>query len=150
VEGNPGDTQGLGLLAVDTILEKEKELARVEARNLEVPFLEPGGACEGYEIHMGRTVAYGNARPVLLVTRRNGSLCEEPAGAATDDGLIQGHYLHGFFGNESARSGLLRWLAERKGLDWGPAGKEESRSEDQVFDRLAEALSRHADLSGFL
>jgi adenosylcobyric acid synthase len=150
VEGNPGDTQGLGLLAVDTVLEKEKELARVEARNLEVPFLEPGGACEGYEIHMGRTVAYGNARPVLLVTRRNGSLCEEPAGAATEDGLIQGHYLHGFFGNESARSGLLRWLAERKGLDWGPAGKEESRSEDQVFDRLAEALSRHADLSGFL
>jgi adenosylcobyric acid synthase len=149
-EGSPGVTQGLGLLAVDTVLEKAKELARVEARNLKIPFLEAGAACAGYEIHMGRTMAIGGGGPLLYVTRRNGAVCEEPAGAASDDGLIHGHYLHGFFQSESSRSALLRWLAQRKGLDWDPAGKDGNQSEEAVFDKLAEALSRHADLSGFL
>jgi hypothetical protein len=44
----------------------------------------------------------------------------------------------------------LRWLAGRKGLDWDAAAQAGNPSEDQVFDGLAEALSRHADLSGFL
>ena len=150
VEGNPGDTRGLGLLAADTVLEREKELARVEARNLRVPFFAAGEACAGYEIHMGRTVAEGNARPLLEITRRNGKACREPAGAASENGLIQGHYLHGLFESEAVRTGLMRWLAARKGLDWDPAGREGSHSADEVFDRLADALARHADLSGFL
>jgi adenosylcobyric acid synthase len=150
VEGNPGVTEGLGLLGIETVLETEKELARVEARNLRLPFLREGEACGGYEIHAGRTTAAADPRAPLAVTRRNGAPCEETAGAGSGDGLIQGHYLHGFFDGENARTGLLRWLAARKGLDWRPLAGEAGHSGDGAFDLLADAVSSYADLSGFI
>jgi adenosylcobyric acid synthase len=150
VEGNPGDTPGLGLLGVETVLEQAKALARVEGRNLGIPFLAEGEPCAGYEIHMGRSIADADLRSPLVVTCRNGASCEEPAGAGSEDGLIQGHYWHGFFQSDRARDGLLAWLARRKGLDWDPAGKQENRSEEASFDKLAEAVASHVNLSGFL
>lgn len=45
IEGAPWETAGLGLLPVETVLELEKELGRVEAENVGFPFLPAGAMC---------------------------------------------------------------------------------------------------------
>lgn len=147
IDGAPGDTPGLGLLDVETILEKEKELARIEAMGRAIPFLNPGEVLRGYEIHMGRTLPLGPATPLLEITRRNGEPCAQPSGSASPNHLVLGWYLHGCFETPTVRHSLLDWLLARKGLEGGFGGADGNRGEAQVFDRLADALSAHADLA---
>lgn len=149
VEGSAGETRGLGLLQVETRLEKEKELSRVEAVNLSFPFLAPGAPCGGYEIHMGVTTAFGQEAPLLGITGKNGAVDPVPAGAISANGLVLGCYLHGFFDRPDTLHGLLAWLASRKGLAWKGAQGVPSERSDAVFDRLADALAAHADLGAF-
>ena len=148
VEGPAGETAGLGLLPVVTVMEKEKELARMEARNLLLPFLAKGEKLAGYEVHMGRTESSGAARPALEITGRNGSPCRVPSGAASEDRPVFGIYLHGLFEDPAAREGLLGWLLKRKGLDHAPAASDAPAV--SPFDRLADALERHVDLAPLL
>ncbi len=56
VEGEPGQTEGLGLLPVTTTLAKEKELAQVSGTTTaSCAFAETGTVFRGYEIHAGQT-----------------------------------------------------------------------------------------------
>jgi adenosylcobyric acid synthase len=146
VEGIPGETLGLGLLDVETTLEMEKELSRVEAISHGIPFLRQGTRCGGYEIHMGRTVPCAPSAPLLEVVRRNGASCSSPSGTASPNNLVFGWYLHGFFENEATRQSLLTWLTARKGLEWSFSNHDGNKGDDQVFNRLADALSSHVDL----
>jgi adenosylcobyric acid synthase len=118
IEGGPGETPGLGLLPVETILEREKELCRVEAENLGFPFLPQGEAIQGYEIHMGRTSVFGTESPLLRLRRKNGAMISGTAGFGSDSGLVSGCYVHGLFDLPGVATGLFRWLSARKGLDW--------------------------------
>ncbi|MEO7427032.1 MAG: cobyric acid synthase [Fibrobacteria bacterium] len=146
VEGAPGATAGLGLLDIETILETHKELARVKALNRAFPFLAAGQECDGYEIHMGRTITLSPHLPALELIRKNGQACSEPSGSVSANGLVFGGYLHGCFDNPRTRHGLLAWLSARKGLDWSAQEGDGNKRDDQVFDRLAEALAAHIDL----
>ncbi|HLP40502.1 MAG TPA: cobyric acid synthase, partial [Fibrobacteria bacterium] len=118
LEGDPGETLGLGLLPLDTVLEREKELSRVEARNLALPFLPEDAALSGYEIHLGRTTVIGPGRPLLQTIRRNSEEAMEPSGFRSPDLSVFGCYLHGLFDSPGVAEALVHWLARRKGLDW--------------------------------
>ncbi len=146
LEGEPGETRGLGLLPVETILEREKELSRVEARNISLPFLPEGAACAGYEIHMGRTTVTGPGQVLLQTLRKNDTDCGENSGFLSPNTQVFGCYLHGLFDRPETCQGLLHWLARRKGLEWKGKAAEENRSSVMVFDRLADALESHVDL----
>jgi adenosylcobyric acid synthase len=146
VDGRPGETAGLGLLDVETVLEKEKELWRVEVMNLAIPFLGPGENCGGYEIHMGRTIPRGQSGPLMEVIRRNGASCLNPAGTASSNGLVFGWYVHGFFDRPETRRSLLAWLTARKGLEWSFGAQDGNKKDAEVFDRLSYALVSHVDL----
>jgi adenosylcobyric acid synthase len=121
VEGAPGDTAGLGLLAMTTVMSREKRLVQVRGHCL---FAEAPVA--GYEIHMGVSAGEALASPAFEIDGR-------PEGACSPDGQVLGTYLHGVFDTPGACSALLRWA----GLDTG-------RSVD--LDALREAsLERLAD-----
>ncbi|HBC87950.1 MAG TPA: hypothetical protein DCZ94_13440 [Lentisphaeria bacterium] len=56
IEGVPSSVKGLGLLPVETIIEKEKELSQVSGKvGMGLPFAFSGTPFSGYEIHMGKT-----------------------------------------------------------------------------------------------
>ena len=129
LEGEPGETRGLGLLAVDTVLSQEKRLA--ERRGTTLP---DGVPIRGYEMHLGETTGADTQRPFA-------ELAGQPDGAMSADGRVAGTYLHGFLRDEAQRARLL-----------GPAASAFSADEDteRVLDILARHLEAHLDVDGLL
>ena len=81
IEGPPGETDGLGLLDVETRMIPEKRLERVAAHHLGT-----GLEVTGYEIHIGRTDGSDRSRPLFRIGG-----AEE--GAQSPDGRVAGAYL---------------------------------------------------------
>ena len=84
LEGKAGSTPGLGLLAVDTTLEREKQLRNVSGHLL----LEGDPAMTGYEIHLGVTQGAGAQRPVVKLDEGRVD------GAISPDDQVLGTYCH--------------------------------------------------------
>ncbi|KAA8709167.1 cobyric acid synthase [Pseudomonas cannabina] len=129
LEGAAGSSAGLGLLAMSTVLESEKQLRNVRGRlTLE------DAEVSGYEIHAGVTT--GAALEHAAVQLDDGR-CD---GAQSADGQILGTYLHGLFEAPAACSALLRW-----------AGLENVQSVDyhalreRDIERLADLVEKHLD-----
>ena len=101
VEGPAGESAGLGLLDMVTILTQEKRLEQVSG---ECVFAEATVA--GYEIHMGVSTGDALERPAFRIDGR-------PEGARSFDDQVMGTYLHGLFDTPQACGALLRWA----GLD---------------------------------
>ncbi len=133
VEGPPGETEGLGLLDVTTVLGERKTLSRTSGESTadHAPF-------DGYEMHMGVTRGPDCARPALRLA--DGGL----DGAVSRDGLVTGVYIHGLFAADAQRAAWLRRLgAEPSSLLY------EARVEE-TLDALAEHVARHVDLDQLL
>jgi adenosylcobyric acid synthase len=132
IEGPPGETPGLGLLDVATIMTPEKRLTRIKAEHAGTKQL-----IEAYEIHIGRTEGSDCARPFAFV---GGA----PEGAISADGRVQGSYLHGLFASDAFRSAYLARL--------GVAASRESYGAkvQNVLDALADHIERHLDVDGLL
>lgn len=150
VEGPAGETAGLGLLPLKTEFMKVKELAQVEGRvGAVLPFAGEGCRFWGYEIHAGRTTVEKDGPSPLLIENRNGCAVREPAGAVSGDGLVFGCYPHGFFDSHEIRSGLWRWLCERKGID-GDAVRAGEYTALKELDRIADSLEASLNLESIL
>lgn len=127
IEGGVTETEGLGLLDVETVMAPEKTVRNSHAWSLEhdVPL-------EGYEIHLGVTEGPDCARPAIRIDNR-------PDGALSSDGRVMGTYLHGIFGNDGYRQALL--------ATFGIAGDRLSYREgvDRALDELAAELESLLD-----
>ncbi|MGB8813243.1 MAG: cobyric acid synthase [Paracoccaceae bacterium] len=132
IEGAAGETPGLGLLAVETLMTPDKCLTRTTATHVAT-----GLKVDGYEIHIGRTTGLATQRPFAQIEGR-------AEGATTANGRIMGSYLHGMFSNDTFRAAFLRQLgASASGLHYG-AGVEDT------LDALAAHLEAHLDVAGLL
>ncbi|MEL6233230.1 MAG: cobyric acid synthase [Pseudomonadota bacterium] len=131
IEGPPGESPGLGLLDVETVMHPQKRLARAKAVHV-----ASGLALQGYEIHIGTTQGGDCDRPFAHVEGR-------PEGAMSADGRIQGSYLHGMFSEDGFRAGWLAGFGVSSHLGYG-AGVEDT------LDALARHLDAHADLDAIL
>jgi len=131
IEGAAGETAGLGLLDVDTVMTGDKRLTRVRAQHAAtaLPFA-------GYEIHIGRTTGADCARPFAFVDDR-------PEGACSADGRVMGSYLHGMFTDDAFRAGFLKrfGVASSQAYD---------ATVDATLDALADHLETHLDVEGLL
>jgi adenosylcobyric acid synthase len=129
LEGASGSTRGLGLLALETTLEPEKQLRNVTGtlRFEEAPVT-------GYEIHTGVTCGEALNRPLVALGHRYDGVCSA-------DGQILGTYLHGLFESPNACAALLRWA----GLQHAESPDYEQLREANI-ERLAETVSTHLDL----
>ncbi len=130
VEGEPGTSEGLGLLAVDTVLAPVKQL-RVERAEHSAS----GTPIAGYHMHMGVTDGPDRRKPFAHIAGN-------PEGAVRDDGLVVGTYLHGLFASDAFRSAFLR--------DAAAPGLNYEASIEATLDALADHLERHLDLDALL
>ena len=105
--------------------------------------LLPAAKLDGYEIHMGRTRRLTDDAAAPFARLSDGR--EE----GTVAGQVFGTYLHGLFDTGELTAALARWLLNRKGLDLAAVGKPVDRNiyRQQQYDRLAEALEQHLDLT---
>ncbi|MEK9964929.1 MAG: cobyric acid synthase [Rhodospirillaceae bacterium] len=133
VEGPPGETPGLGLLDVDTVIAPDKTLEAVSGT-------ASGEAVSGFEMHMGVTSGPDAANPVVLIGD-----ARRPDGAQTANGHIWGTYVHGLFAADGFRHGFLKSLnsAHSAGLAW-------DRQIDVALDRLADHIEEHVDTARLL
>ncbi|MBI5583422.1 MAG: cobyric acid synthase [Deltaproteobacteria bacterium] len=129
IESGGRTLEGLGLLPVSTILEKEKTLERVQARHLPT-----GLPIFGYEIHHGRTEGQGLTP---IVQREDG----ETIGLGRENGRIWGTYLHGAFDADAFRRWFIDRLRSRRGLEAVGAIRAVYDLEP-ALDRLADAVRR--------
>jgi adenosylcobyric acid synthase len=132
IEGPSGESEGLGLLDVDTVLTGDKTLT--ESVGIHVP---SGRPVNGYEIHLGRTAGPDCARPLLR-------LGDRPDGAISADGRIAGCYLHGLFGADGFRAAFLATFGARASAMTFEA------SIDATLDRLADHVAGAVDLDRLL
>jgi adenosylcobyric acid synthase len=133
VEGNPGETNGLGLLDVETTLQRKKTLSRTIGL-----WLPDGSLVNGYEIHMGTTSRGPHALPLIEVSSRDGKKAKDYDGAYTPDGKVWGTYLHGLFDSEGFRRSLLRKL--NPDFTW-----DDGDLVEDPYDALARHFSAHLD-----
>src|SRR3954463_16137857 len=121
VESGAGRVEGLGLLPVRTVFERDKLLRRATA------VVTLGGrevAASGYEI-------------------RHGRLSDESPLVARGD--VIGTSWHGVLEGDALRRALLSWVAERRGRDWTPGTRAFADVREAQLDRLADWLGEHVD-----
>ena len=129
IEGDPGQTAGLGLLPLATVMARDKTLREVAG------VLDLSGSrasVRGYEIHHGETRTTPSA-PLQLDGR--------PDGMVSEDGRVFGCYLHGLFDEPEALNLLLQWAgcASR-------ASRSTAEILDAAIDRLTDALEAALDV----
>ena len=134
IEGPAGEAAGLGLLAISTTLAPAKRLANVAATDI-----QSGAALRGYEMHMGMSSGPDRARPMFeLAGGRNDGACSE-------NGRVQGCYLHGLFADDEYRRAFLGRLKQRN-----TGGVAYERGIEAALDAIAAALEGCLDLDRLL
>lgn len=144
VESDCSETDGLGLLPVETVFESRKATCQAKADIVSERGLMAGSrgtSISGYEIRMGRTSGSGSAP--FRIRERSGRPADAPEGALDSQGLTLGTYLHGLFHNHAFRRRLLLHLAAGKNIAL-PAGA--VLDMEREYDRLADLVSHHLDM----
>lgn len=130
IEGASGETSGLGLLNVTTVMTPQKTLTRVTASHAATK--QP---IDAYEIHIGHTEGSDCVRPFAML---NGV----PEGAVSADGRIHGSYLHGVFASDAFRKAFLAQLDI-------PAADQSYRTKvESALNALAGHIEAHLDVDG--
>lgn len=129
LEGAAGESEGLGLLDLGTVLEPEKQLRNVSGR-----LALEDAPVSGYEIHAGVTEGPALANPAVRLSDGRAD------GALSDDGQVMGTYLHGLFESSAASAALLRWagLREVQHIDYHAL-------RERDIERLADQVEAHLD-----
>jgi adenosylcobyric acid synthase len=129
LEGAAGESEALGLLDFETVLEADKQLRNVTGR-----LMPEGVPVSGYEIHAGLSSGPALEQPAVQL---DDGRCD---GAISLDGQILGTYLHGLFEGPEACTTLLRWA----GLDAVETIDYHALRERDI-ERLADLVEAHLD-----
>ena len=134
VESGAGPVDGLARLPATTRFEAVK-----------ITRQRRGTACghpvTGYQIHHGRTASEA---PWITLDDEWG---READGAAGGDGAVLGTSLHGLFEADGFRTAFLTAVAARRGRTFAPAGVSFAAARQAQFDRLADLLETHLDMT---
>ena len=129
-EGSIRKIDGLGLLDVITVLEKEKKVKKLIATHL-----FDNKTIEGYEIHLGKTSGLDCDRPMFKFDQKM-------EGAISSNYKIYGTYLHGFFNNKGACEWLLNLCNQS---NYKNDIVDYNIKVNEILDSLAEHLEKHLD-----
>ncbi len=147
LEGTPDDTDGLGLLPLETVLKAPKTttISRFEW---------DGAPGIGYEIHMGRTasadrIASGKSANdgLLNVKERNRQPCTDFDGGTADSGRVMGTYMHGFFDSAPI---LKKWLSLLGLSELEPPESCGLQGRNRQYDMLARHFETHVDVAAIV
>ena len=139
VEGG-GSVSGMGLLPVETVLAGDKKTEQFTGNfgPAEGIFRGLSGlGIEGYEIHMGRTSASGEALRTDFTS----------AGTGMCSGDVYGTYIHGVFDRGEIAGAVVRALAEKKGVALSVSSAEDHRAaKEKEYEKLADILRSSLDM----
>ena len=136
IEGQPGTTNGLGLLPVDTELKAPKVTTLTQFCRLDAQ-----GA--GYEIHMGQTQRKGG-EPLFQVSERNNIPIRDEDGCIQSESNSMGTYIHGIFDNPA----IMQFWLDHVGLeDIEISQLEGSEARNRDYDLLADHFKQYIDVA---
>jgi adenosylcobyric acid synthase len=143
IESIHGEVQGLGLLDIETTIEKTKTTSQVEAHldSDRMPDISFENTLRGYEIHMGRS----SGDICLFKVRR----LSDNAGPIIDGSLkgnVWGTYIHGIFDNDHFRRSLLDSIRIKNGLSPVEVVLDYSRLRDDALTQWSEILESNLDM----
>lgn len=140
VEGEVGDTEGLGYLSLVTELKPDKVLRKVTG---ELSLLGEQAAVKGYEIHCGESKILNpqlsQNSPFSLTAENTAEKFSD--GMLTKDNQILGTYLHGVFDSPQACTLILKWA----GLNHAQVVDIDAIREEQL-NRFADQLEKSLDI----
>ncbi|WP_303290108.1 cobyric acid synthase [Marinobacter sp. SS5-14b] len=136
LEGETGNTEGLGLFDMVTRMVSGKQLRTVTGQlTSHLSNGELSAEIKGYEMHNGVTEGAALVRPFA-------ELDGCPDGAVNDDRQVAGTYLHGLFDEPEACEAILSWA----GLNAQSAQSVDYQSHRlQQLDRLADQVEQCLD-----
>ena len=137
IESDIKEIPGLGILDMETIMEKEKNTVQYTGEFKNTAGLISGldnVKIKGYEIHQG--VTNGNER---VVTN------DDHIVAVVKDNIF-GTYLHGIFDNEEVTRNILNKIREKKGLEKMKAGITFDEYREQEFNKLEKIFRENLDM----
>ncbi|MFC1668934.1 cobyric acid synthase [Spirochaetota bacterium] len=140
LEGHANKIDGLGIIDIKTVIEKDKVTKQVKGTVTgESGFLRglKGKVIEGYEIHMGRSS--GKIKENTFIDTENGE-----TGILHDN--IMGTYIHGIFDNSEFTRGLLNNLREDRGLPVMSGNISYGDFKEQEYDRLAQTVRQNLNM----
>ncbi|AIW16254.1 cobyric acid synthase [Vibrio tubiashii] len=130
IESDPGSSQGLGHLCVETELKQSKTLTNVSGTMT----LEGNDiAVSGYEIHAG--VSHVSTNHLIELENKQFD------GTISDCNQVLGTYLHGIFDNADAVSAICKWVGVEN-----VAKIDHQLNQQKAIDRIADAIEQHLDL----
>ncbi len=135
LEGQPGCSEGLCLLPIETVLKAPKTTTLTQ-------FSWGGLPGAGYEIHMGQTMRAGGT-PLFKITERNHFPCQDEDGCTSGDGKIMGTYIHGLFDNPPILNLWLKHIG-LTGIDASSINGIEARN--RQYDLLADHFEKYVDV----
>jgi len=148
VESASPEKAGQGLLPATTTFSPDKETHRVrgtvQAKKGLLKEVQ-GISFQGYEIHMGETDSPARLA-AFDIRERSGKPCARQTvdGCLSPDGRVLGTYIHGLFHNPELCRGILKSIAEAKGmpLDFNI----ESIDRETEFNKLAALIRSSLDM----
>ncbi|MEX0603402.1 MAG: cobyric acid synthase [Marinobacter sp.] len=135
LEGEAGDTEGLGLLDMTTKMVTGKQLREVTGH---LAFTAGSTPLTGYEMHNGVSTGAALERPMA-------SLDGKSDGAISDDNQIMGTYVHAIFDQPEACNALLQWCGLNAAGEGAGQAVDYQRHRQQQLDRLGDMVEEHLD-----
>lgn len=134
IEGDLEEMHGMGLLPTETTFTNLKTRTRftadVKAKDFE------GAKLDGYEIHMGESIVKGDSFLTLENGKDDGCAC----------GTNFGTYLHGLFDTGELTEKLVKYLCDRKGIEYSEAAPiSHSTYVEKQYDILADGVRAAMD-----
>ena len=151
IESGIGEISGLGLLPIETVMEKTKTTTQYTntLKNTRNSILEgaEGITVKGYEIHQG----YSCLESAFIEGKSQEQAVRE---CIFGDGILKGMakdniigtYIHGIFDNSEFTSHILNKVRERKGLDRINENFSFAEYKDREYDKLAKVLRENLDI----
>lgn len=143
VESDLREAKGLGLLPVETTIERQKVLRQVCYRTLPSPVFPQGIMVRGYEIHMGRTEIKGRVLPLFNIP-------ETAVAVMSERSPVFGTYVHGIFDQDQARRSFINWLRQQKGLPPLRSGFSYRLFRQEQLDKLAAVVRENCEMEQIL
>ncbi len=165
IESPHKEVDGLGLLDIETMFDRDKITSRVEAELVDGSWLMAHGdknyelsamsyqLLRGYEIHMGTSKGdiglfkikrLTSLSPINLRLRR---ITDSPIYDGSKKGNCWGTYLHGIFENDSFRREIINQARKTKGLRPLDSTAIYADIKDKAIDNLAHIVRENIDMN---
>jgi adenosylcobyric acid synthase len=142
IEGIAGEYPGLNLFPLQTNI---TEIKTTRQRQTTSNYPHPGMEIAGYEIHQGNTTWHSDRANIANYEQL---FSDDTLGIVDRDLQLWGTYLHGIFDNGRWRRNWLNNIRARKHLSPIATDVLDYPSQrDEIFDRLADSIAEHLDLS---